>query len=69
MASPTWSAAASSTVVGQGDEGTVAQRTKHYKSLEKLAMHALSGIWQFLPKGDASKVLTWIPQLVDAIIE
>jgi hypothetical protein len=56
-------------MVSQGDEGTAAQRTKHYKALEELDMHSLSGTWQFLPKGDASKVLHWIPQLVDAIID
>jgi hypothetical protein len=69
MTSPAWSAAASSTVVGQGEEALVAQRTQHYKALEDLDMHSLSGTLQFLPRGDASKVLQWIPQLVDAIID
>ncbi|KAF8592239.1 hypothetical protein K439DRAFT_1626245 [Ramaria rubella] len=68
MTSPAWSAASSSTLSAHGEEGQ-SQRTPHYRALEDLDMHSLSGTWQFLPKGDASKVLQWIPQLVDAIIE
>lgn len=69
MTSPAWSAVASSTLLGPGEDGSISQRTQHYKALEDLDMHSLSGTWQFLPKGDASKVLQWIPQLVDAIID
>jgi hypothetical protein len=67
MSSQAWKAIAEpTTTMTPSDEAT---KTPHFHALEELDMHGLSASWQFLNKTEAWKILRWIPQLVDVIID
>ncbi|KAF8524568.1 hypothetical protein BU17DRAFT_84597 [Hysterangium stoloniferum] len=67
MSSQAWKAIAEPTITMTPSDEKV--KTPHYHALEELDMHSLSAYWQFLNKVEAWKILKWIPQLVDVIID
>jgi neurofibromin 1 len=61
---------ASASTLGTVDEVTQGPGKNHLLALEDLNMRGLASSFQFLPvnRGHATKMITWIPELVAKII-
>ena len=61
----------SAITVGATEEVTHGPGKAHLHALDELHMRGLASSFQFLPpnRGHATKIITWIPELVTKIIE
>ena len=61
----------SASTLGTVDEATHGPGKNHLLALEDLNMRGLANNFQFLPvnRGHATKMITWIPELVMKIVE
>lgn len=61
----------SASTLGTIDEATHGPGKNHIMALEDLNMRGLANSFQFLPvnRGHATKMITWIPELIEKIIE
>lgn len=61
----------SASTVGTVDEAVLGPGKSHLQALDELQMRGLASSFQFLPlnRGQATKVIGWIPELVTKIIE